>query len=75
LGLALGLVKICSCFSGLSIILSGQTKPLRVLMVEDSEDHALLMTPALREGAYEPEHEWVKRMKPCTPPSSRKPET
>jgi sigma-B regulation protein RsbU (phosphoserine phosphatase) len=32
-------------------------KPLRVLMVEDSEDDALLVIRELRKGGYEPEHE------------------
>jgi PAS domain S-box-containing protein len=35
------------------------TVPLRVLIVEDSEDDALLLAEALREGGYEPEYERV----------------
>ena len=35
-------------------------KPLRVLMVEDSEDDALLVIRALKKGGYEPEYERVE---------------
>ena len=35
-------------------------KPLRVLMVEDSEDDALLMIRELKKGGYEPEYERVE---------------
>ena len=35
-------------------------KPLRVLMVEDSEDDALLTIRELKKGGYEPEHERVE---------------
>ncbi len=33
--------------------------PLRVLLVEDSDDDALLVMRALRRGGYEPLHERV----------------
>ncbi|MBA3389393.1 MAG: response regulator, partial [Rubrobacter sp.] len=33
--------------------------PLKVLVVEDSEDDALLLLRALRRGGYEPSHERV----------------
>jgi len=35
-------------------------KPLRVLMVEDSEDDVLLLIRALKKGGYEPEYERVE---------------
>jgi DNA-binding NtrC family response regulator len=35
-------------------------KPLRVLMVEDSEDDALLVFRALKNGGYDPEYERVQ---------------
>ena len=41
--------------------------PLRVLVVEDSEDDALLLLRELRRGGYEPEHERVE-----TPEDMRK---
>ncbi len=36
------------------------SKPLRVLIVEDSEDDALLMIRELKKGSYEPEYERVE---------------
>ncbi len=39
------------------------SKPLRVLMVEDSEDDALLMMRTLKKGGYEPEYEQVETAK------------
>lgn len=36
------------------------TQPIRVLMVEDSEDDALLMLRALEKGGYEPEYRRVE---------------
>jgi hypothetical protein len=35
-------------------------KPLRVLMVEDSEDDALLEIRALKNGGYDPKYERVE---------------
>jgi CheY-like chemotaxis protein len=35
-------------------------KPLRVLMVEDSEDDVLLMVRALKQGGYDPVYEQVE---------------
>src|SRR5690242_16244733 len=35
------------------------SQPLRVLLVEDSENDALLLLMQLRAGGYEPEHERV----------------
>ncbi|MBA4397442.1 MAG: hypothetical protein C0394_08685 [Syntrophus sp. (in: bacteria)] len=35
------------------------SKPLRVLLVEDSEDDAMLLLRSLRKGGYEPEYERV----------------
>ena len=35
------------------------SRPLRVLVVEDSEDDAMLMMRALRRGGYDPEFERV----------------
>ena len=34
--------------------------PLRVLVVEDSEDDAILLLRELRRGGYEPIYEWVQ---------------
>ena len=39
------------------------TQPIRVLMVEDSEDDALLMLRALEKGGYEPEYRRVETAK------------
>jgi len=39
------------------------SKPLRVLMVEDSEDDALLIMRTLKKGGYEPEYEQVETAK------------
>jgi PAS domain S-box-containing protein len=36
------------------------TRPLRILIVEDSENDTLLLLRALRRGGYEPEHERVQ---------------
>jgi hypothetical protein len=36
------------------------SKPLRVLMVEDSEDDALLLIRELKKGGHEPEYERVE---------------
>ncbi|MEI6262668.1 MAG: hypothetical protein WCR46_22555 [Deltaproteobacteria bacterium] len=40
-------------------------KPLRLLIVEDSEDDALLMILALEKGGYDPVHERVKILWLC----------
>ncbi len=36
------------------------SKPLRVLMVEDSEDDSLLTIRALKKGGYEPEYQRIE---------------
>ena len=36
------------------------SKPLRVLMVEDSEDDTLLTIRALKKGGYEPEYQRIE---------------
>jgi hypothetical protein len=35
-------------------------RPLRILIVEDSENYALLLLRELRRGGYEPEHQRVR---------------
>lgn len=35
-------------------------KPIRVLMVEDSEDDALLLLRTLKRSGYEPSAHWVQ---------------
>ena len=42
------------------MVANGASKPLRVLIVEDSENDALLLLRELKRGGYEPEHERVE---------------
>ena len=43
-------------------------QPLRVLIVEDSDDEVDLLLRALRQGGYEVTSEVVRRRPPCAPP-------